>query len=93
MVKQLFKITVPKSGWESAAASNPLLAEYGFGVDDAKNKTKVFEFDLSSPDARRGLNVFIDQFSGGKNVQYRDVKRNNPTPSPKPGGGRKKIIY
>ena len=93
LVKQLFKITVPKSGWESAAASNPLLAEYGFGVDDAKNKTKVFEFDLSSPDARRGLNVFIDQFSGGKNVQYRDVKRNNPTPSPKPGGGRKKIIY
>jgi hypothetical protein len=85
LVKQLFKITVPKSGLETASASNPILAEYSFGVDDAKNKTKVFEFDLSSPDARRGLNVFIDQFSGGKNVQYRDVKRNNPTPSPKPG--------
>ena len=74
LVKQLFKITVPKSGWESAAASNPLLAEYGFGTDDASGKKKVFEFDLSSPDARRGLNVFIDQFSGGKNVQYKDVK-------------------
>jgi len=74
LVKQLFKITVPKSGWDSAVASNPIFADYGFGVDDAKNKTKVFEFDLSSPDARRGLNVFIDQFSGGKNVQYKDVK-------------------
>jgi hypothetical protein len=93
LVKKILKITVPKSGWESAAASNPLLAEYGFGTDDASGKKKVFEFDLSSPDARRGINVFIDQFSGGKNVQYKDVKRNNPTPSPKPGGGRKKITY
>jgi hypothetical protein len=75
LVKKLFKVTVPKSGWESAAASNPLLAEYGFGTDDASGKKKVFEFDLSSSDARRGINVFIDQFSGGKNVQYKDVKR------------------
>jgi hypothetical protein len=90
LVKQLFKITVPKSGWESAAASNPLLAEYGFGTDDASGKQKVFEFDLSSPDARRGLNVFIDQFSGGKNVPYNKVKRNNPTPK---SGGRTKITY
>ena len=84
VLKKLFKVVVPKSGWESAVASNPILAEYGFGKDDATNKTKVFEFDVSSPDARRGLNVFIDQFSGGKNVQYKDVKRNNPTPTPKP---------
>ena len=92
LVKQLFKITVPKSGWESAAASNPLLAEYGFGTDDASGKQKVFEFDLSSPDARRGLNVFIDQFSGGKNVPYNKVKRNNTTPSSN-SGGRVKITY
>lgn len=86
LVKKLLKVTVPKSGWESAAASNPLLAEYGFGTDDASGKQKVFEFDLSSPDARRGLNVFIDQFSGGKNVPYDKVKRNNPTPSNNPAG-------
>lgn len=92
LVKKLFKVTVPKSGWESAVASNPLLAEYGFGSDDASGKKKIFEFDLSSPDARRGLNVFIDQFSGGKNVPYEKVKRNSPTPSPKPAG-KVKINY
>lgn len=90
--RRIFKVVVPKSGWESAVASNPLLAEYGFGTDDTTNKTKVFEFDVESPDARRGLNVFIDQFSGGKNVPYKDVKRNNPTPSPKPAG-KVKINY
>jgi hypothetical protein len=87
--RRIFKVVVPKSGWESAVASNPLLAEYGFGTDDTTNKTKVFEFDVESPDARRGLNVFIDQFSGGKNVPYKDVKRNNPTPS----NQRVKITY
>lgn len=96
LVKKLFKVTVPKSGWESAVASNPLFADYGFGSDDASGKKKIFEFDLSSSDARRGLNVFIDQFSGGKNVPYEKVKRNSPTqtptPSPKPGG-RVKINY
>lgn len=70
VIKKLFKVVVPKSGWESAVASNPVLAEYGFGTDDASGKTKVFEFDVSSPDARRGINVFIDQFSPGKNVSY-----------------------
>jgi len=85
-VKDIFKVVVPKSGWESAVASNPLLAKYGFGTDDASGKTKIFEFDINSPDARRGLNLFIDQFSGGKNVPYKDVKKNNPTPSPKPAG-------
>lgn len=89
VLKKLFKVVVPKSGWESAVASNPLLAQYGFGTDDASGKTKVFEFDVSSPDARRGLNVFIDQFSGGKNVPYDKVKRNNPTPS----NQRVKITY
>ena len=92
IIKKLFKVVVPKSGWESAVASNPLLAQYGFGTDDASGKTKVFEFDVSSPDARRGLNVFIDQFSGGKNVPYEKVKRNSPTPSPKPAG-KVKINY
>lgn len=94
ILKRLFKVVVPKAEWDTIVSANPSAANtFTFGKTDASGKAKVFEFDVSSPDARRGLNVFIDQFSGGKNVPYDKVKRNNPTPSPKPGGGRIKITY
>jgi hypothetical protein len=94
ILKKLFKVVVPKAEWDTIVSANPSAANtFTFGKTDASGKAKVFEFDVSSPDARRGLNVFIDQFSGGKNVPYDKVKRNNPTPSPKPGGGRIKITY
>jgi len=93
ILKKLFKVVVPKAEWDTIVSANPSAANtFTFGKTDASGKAKVFEFDVSSPDARRGLNVFIDQFSGGKNVQYKDVKRNNPTPSAN-SGGRVKVTY
>lgn len=85
--RRIFKVVVPKAEWDTIVSANPSVANtFTFGKTDASGKAKVFEFDVESPDARRGLNVFIDQFSGGKNVPYDKVKKNNPTPSPKPAG-------
>jgi len=93
ILKKLFKVVVPKAEWDTIVSANPSAANtFTFGKTDASGKAKVFEFDVSSPDARRGLNVFIDQFSGGKNVSYDKVKRNNPTPSSN-SDGRVKITY
>jgi hypothetical protein len=93
ILKKLFKVVVPKAEWDTIVSANPSAANtFTFGKTDASGKAKVFEFDVSSPDARRGLNVFIDQFSGGKNVPYDKVKRNNPTPSSN-SDGRVKITY
>ena len=83
LVKKLFKVVIPKSEWENVVSSNPN-QRYSFGSSSEDGKNKIFEFDLSSPDARRGLNVFINQFSGGKNVDYRDVKGGSTNTAPKP---------
>ena len=71
---QMLRITIPRSEWQSAMGNNPALKDWNFKDKDSSSKIKAFDFDLTSADLPRGLNEFINAFSRGRNIEFRDIK-------------------
>lgn len=71
---KMLRITIPKSDWQDAMSKNPALKDWNFKDKDSSSKIKAFDFDLTSADLPRGLNEFMNAFSRGANVEFRDIK-------------------
>jgi hypothetical protein len=74
---KMLRITIPRSEWQDAVSSNPALRKFDYTQGDKSSKIKAFDFKLGDGDFSRGLNEFINTFSRGSNIEFRDVKGND----------------